>query len=138
MKPQITIRLARNDEAEIIRLLVSEFHNYDFSDINWASIEPYWLAAEYDGEIIGCLQAMHGLPFGVIGFLSFIDSLNPMQTARASKLLIGTAISSLTMAGVSALFTAVPFEQKQFKKLIKKHWYGEVYKPANVMIKRLM
>lgn len=138
MGEKINIRLARNDEGETIRGLVTRDIDDDFKDFNWTNIEPYWMVAVQGDEIIACLQILVGYPIGIMEFLCFKEGLTQMQKARITKLLITSGFAGLLTSGVSAVVSSVPFNLKSYKKILKKKWGCEVYSSGNLLIKRLV
>jgi len=137
MSTKIEIRPAHDNECGIIKGLVTSEVNEYFEDMNWDGISNWWLVAENEGEILACIQILIGQPIGMLEYLSFKKGINDMQRARVTKLLLDRAFACFAAAGIGAVAASVRFEQKFWKKILKKHWNFRVYSSGNMLIKRI-
>jgi len=138
MRSKLFVRIVKNSEANELRELLCIDMEDDFKDLDWTNIEPYWLGAFQDGEMLACCQVLVGMPIGVIEFLCFQEGLNDMRKARIIKMLAKSSIAGLVGAGVSAVASSVPFHKKSFKNILKKKWGSVVYSSGNLLMKKLV
>lgn len=128
---EVRVRYARDSEGSAIAQMVHSCHDH-VPVAEWAPIYPYWLAAEHDGEMIGCVQVCYSAPVGRLEFLSFLPNLPYRTRALAVKALLGLGELTLRKTGAKAIAGCLGFEQKGFKEILK----GEgcrVVMSANVM-----
>lgn len=126
------IRLAVNNDAQRIKELADKG-----ADLDWSDIYPYWLVAEKDGVVVGCLNVALSKPIGILDQLAIDESLNPHARARAVKALIEQGRATLRAAGASASISLIPFELRSYKRALKKHFGAEVVNQGNVIMARL-
>jgi hypothetical protein len=127
-------RLALNEDGERIDELASKQTG---PGLDWSDIYPYWLVAEKDGKIIGCLNVAPSKPVGRLDFLALDDSLSPHTRSKAVRGLILQGMATLLAGGSTASVSIVPFELKSYKKILKKHFDATVIGQGNMIIKRL-
>lgn len=128
------IRLALNEDGQRVEELASKQTG---PGLNWSEVYPYWLVAEKEGKIIGCLNVAPSKPVGRLDFLSLDESLNPHTRSKAVRGLILQGIATLMAGGSTASVSIVPFELKTYKKILKKHFGAIVIGQGNMIIKRL-
>lgn len=128
------IRLAQNEDGERIRELVS---NQVCDGLDWSDVYPYWLVAENNGRIVGCLNVALSKPIGRLDTLGVDGSLNPHARSKAVRGLILQGIATLKANGSGACLSIVPFELRTYKKILKKHFDALVIGQGNMIIKRL-
>lgn len=132
---EVSVRYARNSEGMAIAQMVHSCHD-SVPNVPWESIHPYWLAAEKDGELIGCVQVCYSAPIGRLEFLSFAPGLPYRTRALAVKSLLMLGTLTLTKVGSRAVAGCVGFDQKGFKEILK----GEgckVVMSANVLVRTI-
>src|SRR3990167_8927286 len=137
MRPNINIRFANNNEGNTIRdLVVAGSDNW--KELNWEVVNPWWLVAETERDgICACVQLLVGFPTSAIEFLAFKQGLPHTLKALITKRLATAGLAALKQAGASAVFGTVPYEMKNWKKLLKKQWNGTILTSGNLFFKRL-
>lgn len=138
-RPRLTIRPARNDDGKRIKELVTQklggLHD-TFKEMSWRLIEPYWLVAEDEGKVIGCIQIIPSLPIAHMDFLCVDQSLRQRDKAICVKGLVMRSLSVAYAAGASITMSTIPFDMKQWKRVCKRR--GAVAATqGNIMVKRL-
>ncbi|MES0339848.1 MAG: hypothetical protein ABUK15_07315 [Anaerolineales bacterium] len=128
------IRLARNEDGKRLEELASKQVG---KGLDWSNVYPYWLVAEKEGKIIGCLSVALGKPVGRLDILALDDSLSPHSRSRAVRGLILQGMATLKADGSTACLSVVPFKLKAYKRILKKHFDVEVAGQGNMIIKRL-
>jgi len=133
---KLIARMAQDDESEGIRILVDPEDDY-YPGIKW-QVFPYWIAISFedDPEIIACAQVITSKPIGHIEYLSFKESLTPIQKAYAIKLIAENAALIMYRAGIYVATSCIYFGEKQWEKVVKKHW-GKLLFKGNVFIRRI-
>lgn len=132
----MNIRLAANEDGGRIRALVTDTQ-IDIEGLDWSDIYPYWLVAETGGNIIGCLNVALSKPIGRLDLLAIDKSLKPHARGRVVRALILQGIATLKASGASATLSAVPFQLRSYKRILKKHFGAVVAGQGNMIIKRL-
>lgn len=117
---------------------IAGFHqNWGLDPGDWAGIYPYWLVAEHEDRVIGAVQIMHGRPVGRLEFLGLDPTLSHRRRAEAVYRLAHAGIATLRENGSVRVSTCVSFEDKAYKKILKRHFGGAVAYQANVIIARV-
>ena len=138
MRKPITVRTIKNSEGELLRRIVTREMADKLTNLDWDHIEPYWLGAVQDGEILAVCQVLVGKPMGLVEFLCFADDYSDTQKARILKVLAKSTFAGLMMAGSTAVVSSVPFSKKSFKNVLKRKWGCYVYATGNLLMKRLV
>ena len=126
------IRLARNEDGPRISDLV-----FVPIDLDWSDIYPYWLVAEKDGKVVGCLNVAASKPIGMLDFLGLDESLSSHARGKVVRELVFQGIATLKAGGSQACLSVVPFELKSYKRVLKKHFNAVVAGQGNMIMKRL-
>ena len=113
------IRMALDVDGETIGDLVRE-NGFKDVGIDWSHVYPYWLVAEYEGEVVGCIQVRISIPIGGLEMLSIKQDLNHTLKSLIVKSLLLGGSSTLKQAGASMAAGLIPFEMKSYKKLLKR------------------
>jgi len=137
-RKNINVRLGENKEGHIIRDIVVGTYGDLWSDFDWTNIKPYWLVAEVDGEIKGCIQIFVGKPISMLEFLCFKKEVADGERALIIKALSKFGLTSLYGSGASAVVGTVPFFLKSWKKVLKRQWNGVIVSSGNVFMKRFV
>lgn len=133
----IETRAALNAEGERIRdLLVKTGFNYQGLGFDWSDIEPYWLVALVNGQILGCVQMCPGKPIARMEMLAVDEDLAPRLRAVLVKELILSAMAGLKISGCQAISALINFDMKPFKRFLKKRG-AVVLTSGNLMIRRV-
>ena len=126
------IRLAANEDADRIKELLPMRADFD-----WSDIYPYWLVAEIDGEIVGCINVALSNPIGILDQMAVDFSLNSHAKGKVVRALIIQGLGTLKAAGASASVSMIPFELKSFKRVLKKHFGSVVVNQGNIILTRV-
>lgn len=128
------INFATNEEGPLIRDLLKA--NGFTIEMDWSDISPSWLVAKDKGEIIGCVQVLPGKPIGRAEMLAVVPELSSAKRANIAWRLV-VAINAVFKLGGSQYATMmVLFENKQFKRLLKKRGAWTIGQ-GNIMIARI-
>lgn len=115
----VRVRLATNSEGtRILELLTHAGFKVD--GLDWSKIAPFWLVAEMNGQVLGCIQVCLGLPIGRAELLAVDPNVTHVLRALLVKRLIYGALSTIKASGAQAATSLVPFEMKSYKKILKK------------------
>lgn len=126
------IRLASNEDADRIRELLSSK-----IELDWTDIYPYWLVAEREGKIVGCINVALSKPIGILDQLAVDSSLNSHARGKVVRALILQGLGTLKAAGASASISMIPFELKSFKRVLKKHFGSVIVNQGNIILTRV-
>ena len=130
-----TVRVSTDEDGPYIHELLKGM-GFTIEGLDWSSVGSYWLVAEIDGKVVGCIQIIGGKPVGWLHLLSYDQSLSQQAAARTIKALVESGNGGLAMLGASAVMAVVPFELKSWKSVIK-HRGGAVVSSGNIIAKRL-
>ena len=132
IKPdRIQIRMAKSEDEPRLAELV------DFSGlppVNWEGAHPNWIVAEVDEKIVGTIQIALSKPIGRVEFLRVDNKLTDRAKFSVSIALGGAAEYAIKSTGSSIAAAFVPFEQKGFKKLLKKYFSGKTIAQGNIIL----
>jgi hypothetical protein len=127
------IRLAKNEDGPRIGDLARQT---GFSiDLDWSEVHPFWLVAE-DDKIVGAIQIILAKPIGWLEMLVLDPDLTQLARARVVKRLASAGMTALKRFGSQIVMFSVPFEEKAYKKALKKRG-AVVTSSGNVLAKRL-
>ena len=127
------IRVAKNQDGSRIGQLAQQS---GFAvDMDWSEVHPFWLVAE-DEKIVGALQIILAKPIGWLEMLVLDPNLTPLARARVVKRLASAGMTALKRFGSQIVMFSVPFEEKAYKKILKKRG-AVVTSSGNVLAKRL-
>ena len=127
------IRLAQNEDGQRIGELAK--HSGFTVDIDWSEVHPFWLVAE-DEKIVGALQIILAKPIGWLEMLVLDPDLSQMNRARTVKGLASAGMTALKQFGAQLVMFSVPFEEKTYKKALKKRG-AVVTSTGNILAKLL-
>ena len=100
--------MALPTEGPIIHALAIASGKWEIQGMDW-SFDPsiHWFIAEYEGCVVGCVQATPGVPFGHIEFLCVLPTLSHSvqaliardlcELARAACRSVGAQVVSFTL-----------------------------------------
>lgn len=127
------IRLAQNEDGERIKVLVEP----QIQSLDWSDIYPYWLVAEKDGKVVGCLNVATSKPIGRLDCLAVDPTLGPHAKGRVVRALILQGLATLKQDGASASVSQIPFDLKAYKRILKKHFGAVVIGQGNMILRTL-
>ena len=132
---EIEVRLASNEDGDDVHRLVLA-GGEEISGLDWHDIYPHWLVAEIEGKIVGCIQVCLGKPIGFLDGLLLEQGLDHQINARLIKALTHQGFLVLEKYGAQVAVCLVPFENKAFKRILKKRG-GTIMKSGNMIGRRL-
>lgn len=127
------IRLAQNEDGPRIGEIAR--HSGFTVDMDWSEVHPFWLVAE-DERIVGAVQVILAKPIGWLEMLVLDPDLTPLARARVVKHLASAGMTALKRFGAQIVMFSVPFEEKSYKKALKKRG-AVVTSSGNVLAKLL-
>lgn len=132
------VDIARNHEAPRIRFLCVEDAGYGYlADADWSDLGSYWLVArDRDDEIVGCIQAIHGLPMARLDYLAIDSILEIRERARVAHALIHRSLALMRAGGASVCISGVAQEQLDWLRQVGKRG-GTVVCSGHFIAKRL-
>lgn len=116
---EIKVRFARDAEGMAIAQMVHCSHEA-VPNVEWAKVYPYWMVAEKNGDLIGCIQVCYSIPVGRLEFMSFVPGLPYRTRALAVKALLNLGTLTLKKTGARVVAGCVGFEDKSFKEILKR------------------
>jgi hypothetical protein len=120
------------DGADIAKLVKSNGFNIS---ADWSEV-PNWLVAKLNNEVIGCLQVLPGKPFGRVEMLATHTGYKNVKRAQIAWRLVVAAMAILKMNGTQYASMMILFENKHFKRLVKKRGAWTIGQ-GNIMIARI-
>lgn len=134
MKP--TIRVSRDADGERIHELLQGM-GFSIDGVDWSTVGSYWLIAEVEDRVVGCIQFIAGKPVAWVELLAYDQSLGHVMQAKVVKALVENAVGAAGMFGAGALMGSIPFEMKSYKRVVKRRG-GVMVSSGNIFAKRLM
>jgi len=109
-RPEVIIRMAKNDDGDVIERLMELVVAFQWDNwkIDWHDIEPNWLAAEINGEVVGVIQVVPAKPIGRIECLVINPTLPLLTRTRVMRSLTNYGISVVRMHGAQAVSSMIP------------------------------
>jgi hypothetical protein len=116
---KVPVRFAHDGQAMQIAQMVHTCH-VGIPRCEWKKIYPYWMVAEHDGEMVGCVQLCYSSPIARLEFMSFVPGLAFKTRAIAVKGMLMMAARTLKKTeGVTAVAGTLDFAQKSFRDILK-------------------
>lgn len=128
------VRIAQNSDGPRIGEL-ARHSGFTVDGLDWSEVHPFWLVAE-DEKIIGALQVILAKPIGWLEMLVLDPDLAELARARTVKGLVTAGLTALKGFGSQLAMGFVPYEEKSYKKVLKKRG-AVVAGSGNAMVKRL-
>lgn len=113
------IRMAADADGERIGALVRDA-GYSVEGVDWSRVAPYWIVAEIDGEIVGCLQVCPGLPIGRLELLGLDDALPHRQRSETYLALVYRGMAMLRAQGAQIASFIVPDQLTSYLRVLKR------------------
>ena len=129
-----TIRAARKDDAAAIKALLAAT-GQDLP-VSFEDVEGFWLVADRNERVIGCLQLCYGRPIGCLEMLALSDGLSTLASGYARRELLLTGMTMLSRNGSSFVRGFIPFRDKAYKKALRKRG-AKVADQGNMMLRKL-
>jgi hypothetical protein len=128
------VRIAKTDDAaDIKRLLAASDQDLP---VPFENIEGFWLVAEREGKVVGCLQICYGRPIGCLEMMALDKDLSVMASGHARWDLALTGMAMLHRSGASYVRCFIPFRDKAHKNALRKRG-AKVADNGNMMLRRL-
>ena len=113
------IRVAENEDGPRIGEL-AKHSGFTVDGLDWSEVHPFWLVAERGGEIIGAIQIILAKPIGWLEMLVLETDLTDIARARIVRRLASAGMTALKGFGSQLVMFSVPFEEKSYKRALKK------------------
>jgi N-acetylglutamate synthase-like GNAT family acetyltransferase len=116
MGRNINVRMAKNDDGPAVERLMemNGFFQWDNWAIDWSDLEPHWLVAELDGEVVGCIQVVPAKPIGRMEVLSVNPELGLISKGAVVKRLTDQAVATNMVYGAQAVSSLISFSMPTF------------------------
>lgn len=111
-------RFAHDAEGNTIAQMVHTCHD-QIPNVSWSKVAPYWLIAEHQGEIVGCVNVCYTMPIGRLEWMSFVPGLPYKARALSVKALLDLGQQVLKQTGSTAVVGNLGFEQKSFRDILQ-------------------
>lgn len=128
------VRAARKDDAAAIKRLLAA-SDQDLP-VSFEDVEGFWLVAERDGDVVGCLQICYGRPIGCLEMLALDERLSDIASGHARWELAVTGMAMLYRHGASFVRCFIPFRDKAHKNALRKRG-AKVAGQGNLMFRKL-
>lgn len=126
---EVTIRLAEIADADSLRALV-DLGGYE---ADWENSTDGWLVAEVHGDVVACVQLCFGKPVGRLELLHIRNDLNARDRALVVMSIARAGMFALWQAGSEIVTCMVPFEEKGWKRVLKKRFGAQVSNSGNLL-----
>ena len=106
----ITVRMAKNDDGDAVAALMKKDDCWQFDgwEVDWSDLEPFWLVAEHEGVLMGCIQVVPAKPIGHMDELVVDPDLRPKTRGAVVKKLTDHAVVMTQMYGSQAVQSIIP------------------------------
>lgn len=121
MKNDLTIRLARNGDGETIKNILARAGFGGLDSMRWDNIYPYWLVAERDGLILGCLQMAPSRPVAWLEYLGVEQEISLRDRTKVVRQLLQQGGESMKLHGANRVIGFIPFKERMYKKILKRN-----------------
>lgn len=136
-RARIRVALAApSDYDDVVGLLRASGHHDIAQALDPVRLYPFWVVATVDKTVAACFHLSPGNPMIFVEFMCIDSDLAPRERARLIKRLEGQATATAVTMGASMVCLFIPFEMKQWKKIVKKRGY-ESEGVGNWMVRRL-
>jgi N-acetylglutamate synthase-like GNAT family acetyltransferase len=115
----VTTRLAMDTDAPAIKALLSQTHETDES-IDFSHIAPFWLVAEIEGKIVGCIQTLPSRPFGGLENLHLSGALSRLRKAKVAEKLLLDGCAILRYHGASHVIGFVSDSLAEYRGFLER------------------
>ena len=115
----ITTRLATDGEGEIVKALLGQKKPVE-DWVDFSTLNPYWLVAVIDGEIVGCIQTLPSRPFGGLENLHVSASLGWKDHALVVERLVLDGCAVLAYHGAGLVSGFVPDTLASYRKVLER------------------
>lgn len=131
-----TTRLATDEEGQAIKALMSQFHEVEES-VDFSRVAPFWIVAEMDGKIVGCVQTCISRPFGNLENLHVQESLGKRYRAKIVERLLLDGCATLRYHGATHVTGFVPDLLVEYRHFLTKRG-TRIWDRGAVMMRRVV
>jgi hypothetical protein len=115
----VTIRPAYNAEGHDLARL-AKTAGFNLPDLDWSLVSPYWLVAEYEDRLIGCIQLCPSVPIARLEMLCMETDLPHRVKALAVKSLLIDGCAALVKMGAQYVSGLVDEGLAGYERVLKK------------------
>jgi len=135
--PGFDVHLVADGDGQRLGAFVKD-RGYAFEDFEptWEKVWPYWLIAEKDDKILGCLGLAYARPIGRLEMLAVAADLPPRQHSKVVMSLLYHGMARLKAYGSEVVGAAIPHDMDEWVRVLLRSGtflMGESYQ----MMKRL-
>ncbi len=124
--PDIKVRLARDDEAQVVANLVAEIWHVPGMDLEFSRVFPYWLLAEIAGDPVGTINVRHSLPLWSVEMLSIDPLISKRHRGAVARMLTSSAMAMALSDGAQGVVGLIPDDMESYKKVAERREYQEI------------
>lgn len=135
MSRKVTVRIAENADGPAIKTLLAAQGGMA-EGVDFSAVKPYWIVAEIDGGVVGCMQTVVSRPIGHLENLGVRQDLSSLQRGEVLRQLVLDGAAILYNHGVTHIRFFTGFEQKGLKRALKKRG-AAVVEPGLLMQLRI-
>lgn len=134
----IIVRMAKNDDGDAVAALMKKDGCWQFDgwEVDWSDLEPFWLLAEHDGVLLGCIQVVPAKPVGHMDELVIDPDLLLKSRYMVARALTDHAVATIKMYGAQAAQSIITTDQKSFFEGAKNRDWTEIDQ-GHIMMRRL-
>jgi len=131
MASKVIVRMALPTDAQVLAELTAV--SLGPYKVNWHDATHDWMVAELDGKVYGCVQLCLGRPIGRVEMLCVDPTLNPREKHAIMLELMRGGLFALQQTGSQVITVFGEFNNKGFKRLIKKRFGAKVTNSGNLL-----
>ena len=129
--PDVEVRLAEDVDGPAIGRLVVQA-GFAVATLDWSKVYPYWLVADREDRVVGCIQVCMGLPIARLELMATDPELSNRARARVVKALLIHGLAMLKREGAEIAAGVVPGKLKGYQKILLHRgaiiiWSGDLF-----------
>ena len=122
MSRVVTIRFAVAGEGPILHSLCRASGKWEIEGLDWTfDPYPYWLVAELNGGIVGCVQVVPSVPFAFLEFLSIMPHLSHRDKAIVARNLSLQGKKNCRLMGAQFVATNIQPGLDSWARIMERH-----------------
>jgi hypothetical protein len=122
-RPDIKVRLALDEEAPAVELLVANIFDMKGWDLKFEKIFPHWLVAEIAGEIVGTINVRLSHPISSIEMLAMDLKLSKIERSTVTMLLLDSAMVIAGAFGAEGISSMIPDTMESYREVMEDKGY---------------
>jgi len=127
----LTIRMALSSDAGALDALTKPaFGNLV---VDWRNATNDWIVAEFNGQIIGCIQLCMGRPVGRLELLCVDNTLDARSKHVIMMELLRSGLYALQQTGSQIVTAFIEFTNKGVKRIFKKRFGAQITNSGNLL-----